>query len=168
MKTCTKCGIEKAKSEFYKNARTKDELQRICKGCDHAKNKLWQENNRDKTRAIVQRWRENNREASRKNKREYRKIHKDKVAESCKLRKDRLKQSTPEWANMFFIEEAYELARIRTKLHGFKWEIDHIIPIAGWVNGVHIVCGLHVENNLQVIPELENKLKGYWIWPNMP
>ena len=33
MKRCTKCGIEKAASEFSKNKSNKDGLQPRCKGC---------------------------------------------------------------------------------------------------------------------------------------
>lgn len=34
MKKCTKCGIEKPLSEFYKNKTNKDGLQKRCKPCD--------------------------------------------------------------------------------------------------------------------------------------
>ncbi len=61
---------------------------------------------------------------------------------------------TPDWANRFFIGEIYALARLRTKLMGVPWEVDHIIPL----NGVE-VCGLHVENNLRVVPRVINRAK---------
>jgi hypothetical protein len=35
MKTCTKCGIEKPKSEFHKHKDYKDSLQSNCKGCSN-------------------------------------------------------------------------------------------------------------------------------------
>lgn len=61
----------------------------------------------------------------------------------------------PDWANDFIIEEMYELAKRRTEMHGFKWHVDHIIPLKN-----KIVCGLHCEYNLRVIPATEN-LKKY-------
>lgn len=63
--------------------------------------------------------------------------------------------ATPAWANQFFIGEAYKLAKLRTKMLGFEWHVDHIIPLLG-----KNVCGLHVENNLQVILAKINLSKG--------
>jgi len=62
--------------------------------------------------------------------------------------------ATPQWANKFYISEIYSLARLRTKILGEKYEVDHIIPITH-----NLVCGLHVENNLQVIKSKENRKK---------
>ena len=61
------------------------------------------------------------------------------------------------------MEEAYHLARMRTEMLGLEWDVDHIVPLKN-----PIVCGLHVESNLQVIPELENIRKGNRRWPDMP
>ena len=71
--------------------------------------------------------------------------------------------ATPKWANLFFIEEAYLLATLRNRLTGIRWEVDHIVPL------VHpLVCGLHTEANLAVIPKVENRRKGNRFWPDMP
>jgi hypothetical protein len=43
-------------------------------------------------------------------------------------------QRTPAWLtedDHWIIEEAYELATLRTKLFGFPWHVDHIIPLQG-------------------------------------
>ena len=64
------------------------------------------------------------------------------------------KRATPVWANSFFIAEAYRLAALRTKLFGFSWHVDHIVPLQH-----PLVCGLHVESNLNVIPASENQKK---------
>jgi hypothetical protein len=70
--------------------------------------------------------------------------------------------ATPTWANEFFIEEAYSLAQLRTKMFGFTWHVDHIVPLNG-----RTVCGLHTHDNLQVIPGAENLRKGNRTWPQM-
>ena len=69
--------------------------------------------------------------------------------------KMRKAKAMPSFANKFYIEEIYSLARLRTKVTGFQWDVDHIIPLKG-----EKVCGLHVEWNLRVIPHLENIKKG--------
>ena len=62
--------------------------------------------------------------------------------------------ATPPWANLFFIGEIYDLARLRTKHTGMAWQVDHTVPL------VHPrVCGLHVETNLRVIPATVNRAK---------
>lgn len=71
--------------------------------------------------------------------------------------------ATPRWANEFFVSEAYDLAALRTKIMGFKWSVDHIVPLQH-----PFVCGLHWEGNLQVIPLAENSRKGNRLWPGMP
>jgi hypothetical protein len=66
-------------------------------------------------------------------------------------RRAKQRLATPAWANKFYIREIYHLARLRTKHSGIKHHVDHIIPIYG-----ETVCGLHTEQNLQVIPATEN------------
>jgi hypothetical protein len=64
---------------------------------------------------------------------------------------------TPKWLtsdDKWMIEQAYELAAERTKLFGFSWHVDHIIPLQG-----KTVSGFHTPYNLQVIPGIENVRK---------
>lgn len=72
-------------------------------------------------------------------------------------------QATPAWAIKFFINEVYDLARLRTQMTGIQWEVDHIVPLIS-----DIVCGLHVEHNLRVVPRRLNRSKGNRHWPDMP
>ncbi len=71
--------------------------------------------------------------------------------------------ATPVWANQFFIEEAYDLAQRRNKVTGLEWQVDHIVPLQS-----KLVCGLHTDRNIQVIPKAINISKGNRYWPDMP
>ena len=65
---------------------------------------------------------------------------------------------TPKWLtadDYWMMEQAYELAALRTRMFGFAWHVDHIIPLQG-----KIVSGLHTPYNLRVIPGVENVRKG--------
>ena len=71
-------------------------------------------------------------------------------------------QATPVWANDFFMQEIYHLAKLRTKHTGFKWHVDHIVPLRS-----KKVCGLHCEQNLRVVPAVVNMQKHNSHWPDM-
>lgn len=97
----------------------------------------------------------NKTEASRLRRLAWNKENSGKKNALTKKRRHTLSKAMPSWANSFIIEEAYELAALRTKVFGFPWHVDHIIPLQG-----KLVCGLHVESNLQVIPGKLNLSKG--------
>lgn len=90
-------------------------------------------------------------------KKQYRQTNKGKIIALATARKKRIKQRTPKWLtpdDKWIIKEVYELAALRTKLFGFSWHVDHIIPLQG-----KTVTGLHVPTNLQVIPWIDNVRK---------
>ena len=67
-------------------------------------------------------------------------------------------QRTPAWLTVddyWLMEQAYELAQLRTRVFGFPWHVDHVLPLRG-----EHVSGLHVPTNLRVIPGAENSRKG--------
>lgn len=73
---------------------------------------------------------------------------------SASNRKAILKKALPKWANKKKIKEIYLEAQNLTDSTGVCYEVDHIIPLGG-----KFVCGLHVENNLQVITREANGKK---------
>lgn len=90
--------------------------------------------------------------------REWNRANPDRVAANSARRKERVRNATPGWRGEFdrLVEiEAYRLARLRAAVTGFAWHVDHMIPIKG-----RRVCGLHVWQNLQVIPWRLNVIKG--------
>ena len=163
MKQCTKCLSFLPFARFYKQAKnSKDGYQSHCKDCDNkrvaarkakhpcktketqavsdrnkyakqkanilARNKLWKVANPDKMQAIDARRR------------------------AAKLNR------TPVWLtedDFWMMEQAYDMAQKRTRIFGFSWHVDHIIPLQG-----KLVSGLHVPHNIRVVPAKENLRKG--------
>lgn len=178
MKTCKKCGVVKNVSEFYKHKRTADGYNSYCKACSIAKTiawrkthphkvaayqKKWNTNNSEKMVVSTKKWKAANLEKNRATTYAWNKAHPEKAnARNSRHRATKL-NATPAWANDFFIKGIYALAQRRTKMLGFKWRVDHIVPLRS-----KLVCGLHVENNLQVIPATQNISKSNRHWPDMP
>jgi len=68
------------------------------------------------------------------------------------------RNAIPKWVTedeWFLVAEAYHLAKLREMTIGYKWHVDHIIPLQN-----ALVCGLHAVENLQVIPAVLNTRKG--------
>jgi hypothetical protein len=87
----------------------------------------------------------------------YASANKDKTNQKTKAYQAAKINRVPKWVDseeMWLIQEAYDLAVKRTKLFGFSWHVDHIVPLRG-----KIVSGLHTIGNLQVIPGIENVKK---------
>jgi hypothetical protein len=66
-------------------------------------------------------------------------------------------QRTPRWLtvdDLQRIEDFYLEAIRRTQETGIRWHVDHIIPLRG-----KKVSGLHMPENLQVIPAKDNQRK---------
>lgn len=90
--------------------------------------------------------------------REFRQRNPAKVNAKEVRRKAQKLQRTPAWLgedDYWMIEQAYEISALRTKMLGFPWHVDHIIPLLG-----KNVSGLHVPLNLRVIPGVDNMSKG--------
>lgn len=67
------------------------------------------------------------------------------------------RRAVPRWADVDAIQDVYKEAAY------MQMEVDHIVPLQS-----PIVCGLHVEHNLQLLTKSENSRKGNRHWPDMP
>jgi hypothetical protein len=142
MKQCRDCKQDKNISLFVKNKIFKDGIDTLCLEC-----------NRDRVKKYRLAGKANRTLEAQK----YYKKHPHKcVARTAKYKAKKL-QATLKWLTneeYWLIDEIYELAQLRTKITGIKWEVDHIVPLTN-----SKVCGLHVPWNLQVITKYENARK---------
>ncbi len=119
-----------------------------------ARAKTWAAENPDKVKEKAQKYRNINRDAHNSYNREWFAKNSDKRAAYEAKRRASILQRTPKWLtedDFWIIEQAYELAKLRTEMFGFDWHVDHVFPLQG-----KLVSGLHTPINIQVIEGLEN------------
>lgn len=113
--------------------------------------------NKEKADAASRAWVERNKEHVAQRKRAWRQKNKAHVNAYNRTRKAAQKARVPCWVDddlLWVINEIYLLAKLRTDMTGFNWHVDHIIPLHG-----RAVSGLHIPENMQVIPEILNLKK---------
>ena len=127
---------------------------RVCMACDRVSKKEYAITNHEHLMGLKKVSYERNKKHSLAQKRSYRQANKGAVNALVAKRKVHIKQATPSWVDseeLWFIKEVYLLAALRTKMFGFSWHVDHIVPLQG-----KLVSGLHVPENMRVIPAIEN------------
>lgn len=123
-----------------------------------AYNKKYVIENKDRLQELGATYRLNNKSKKAQYDKQYSKLNLAKInTRRAKYRAAKLQRSV-QWDSTlteFVCNEAYELAKLRKRIFGFEWEVDHVIPLQG-----ELVSGLHVWSNLAVIPATINSSKG--------
>lgn len=86
-----------------------------------------------------------------------------KASAKCREYQARKRGAVPPWANRAAMLEAYKAAKAISSTTGIDFEVDHVVPLSH-----PLVCGLHCEANLQILPASANRSKGNRYWPDMP
>lgn len=192
-KTCKDCRVGKPLDEFHNHSQTKDRRGTYCKPCVRIRSRDWEFKNPEKAKAANKRWDDNNRErrreivrlSKRRNKATsdawkkanlerkratdrasyLRNIEKVRARQRIMAKRHRAERYTqvPAWANAKAIAALYRQAEHQTKETSVAHEVDHIVQLRS-----KIVCGLHWEGNMQVIPAEINRQKSNKYWPDMP
>lgn len=127
-------------------------LDGTCSECKALRNKTWWTNNKERGLELVYRWRNDNlekhREMVNKAVKAWDKENPGKRNSYTANRRAKLQNATPAWADKSEIENLYVQAREQ------GMQVDHIIPLNN-----PLVCGLHVEYNLQLLSPIENQIK---------
>jgi len=117
----------------------------------------WYTENKDRKLRESASWYATNIERAKHQRLEWRARNKAAVAAIYARRRAMKLNATPAWGGELteLIErEAFDLALRREAVTGFKWDVDHMVPLQA-----KSACGLHVWNNLQVIPAVMNARK---------
>lgn len=123
-----------------------------------AAKKKYVEKNKEVCKERIDAWMEQNKERMKQLRRDWRLKNMHKERAYVRKRQAAKLQRTPNWLTKddnWLMEEAYALAVLRSKMFGFQWDVDHILPLQG-----QTVSGLHMPWNLQVIPAVINSSKG--------
>lgn len=141
------------------------EYKKTSKSKEHYK--TYRKNHRDKVneRSLAyyyKRYQEPNRELRRtdpdeayKHSRQWAKENPDKIRATTAKRRSQINKSVPLWYDHDKVKEIYKQCRRISKETGVVHHVDHIVPLRG-----ELVCGLHCDQNLQIITAEENMKKG--------
>jgi len=162
MKTCTCCKQEKPLSEFSVRRASPDGLAYKCRSCSKSyltkwRNENpsafqdWYSENKEKRAEYWKKWYAENKDSRARSYSEWAKQNKHIVNALIAKRNAAKVKATPKWADLERIRDKYREAVEITEKTGVRHEVDHIYPLQG-----RRVCGLHCEDNLQVIGKVEN------------
>jgi len=196
MPICSVCSIDKEQSLFSRDKKSKTGYSYRCRECRSSYGKQYQKQYSSKLKEIAHQyylenreriiektvtWRTENPEKAKKhlvtyyenNKEEcyirnstWKKANSHKVCAQTQKRNSSKMNRTPSWTtdvDLFILEEAYHLAKLRTSSTGIEWQVDHIFPLQG-----KLVSGLHISNNVQVVPAVWNQKKNNSFDPMYP
>jgi hypothetical protein len=163
-KVCAKCGRRRALAMFSRHPATRDRLYPDCKLCRAAYTRKWRKANAARVRAVSAAYLKKNRARINAHSLRWHRANRGKhmsmnaawaarnpgkrSAYTAAHRAAKLR-ATPPWADLKKIERIYERAAKR------GMTVDHAVPLRS-----PVVCGLHVEANLRIIPRATNSAKG--------
>jgi hypothetical protein len=164
-KTCNKCGVAKPLIDFHRQKDCLGGFRSTCKDCVSQRKAKHYSKNKEVYKERWALWKEKTdrseyyasyRQVNQEKIKAYWTVSKHIAAKNRAIRRARMLQRTPSWltkGDLFEMECIYKYCDSLRSI-GLKYEVDHILPLAG-----KMVSGFHVPANLQVIPAYENRKK---------
>lgn len=130
-----------------------------------AANNKWAAVNPERARARFAKYHIKNRERINIRSAQWRVDNPGKATAQAAKRRAAKRNASPSWADNQYIEDLYINCREAEGIFGnigldVKFNVDHIIPLQH-----DLVCGLHVEGNLQILTQFENYSKNNQFTP---
>lgn len=151
---CVRCGVEKAKRE------RENDPERARARCRRWARKnpgwfrQWDKGNRGARAESSRRYRQRYPGKEKARQSAYAKVNSDYYAYCTAKRRAKKMQATPQWVNYDAIRGVFAKAQRLTEETGIEHHVDHVYPLQG-----RNVSGLHVADNLQVVPATVNLSK---------
>lgn len=153
LKECPCCKKLLTEDKFCNSSYAASGLSSICRFCSHY-TQIWNPKTREYKRKsdakrveLRKQYRLDNLIKVKEASKLWRLNNRDYIRFKNSIRRAQLKDACPAWANLELIAEIY--AKCEKGFH-----VDHMIPITN-----DLVCGLHVDYNLQILPAQENLTK---------
>jgi hypothetical protein len=150
-----------------KNAKRRAANPEKSKEHSRKSSREWRDANPEKWREISRKashkWRAANPEKRKEIALKWRQSNPEKNSAYATVRRTFKRRAVVKWADPMAIRALYLEAKRLTAETGITHHVDHVVPL-----NHSLVCGLHCESNLQVLPKRDNLSKGNRWWPDMP
>ena len=153
MKTCTKCGEEKALSEYHKHKTGRFGVAPACNKCKAATDKKYREANKDKIAAWHKKYGEEKKEKIAANGKKYREDHPERKAATGKKYREANKEKIAEYHKKYCQENKEKVAAQKKKWQDIHRWNDH---------GLYRSCCSPIIPDYRVEHNLIPTQKGYW------
>lgn len=153
--------IAQKKKDFYEKNREKIRAREKKRYEENKEKRLalaaeYRRNNGDAIREKIRGWQSKNKEKMAFGRKRYKAENRERISHLHAKRRAAHMNATPAWVDHSAIMDIYKEAAY------MQLSVDHIVPLQS-----KLVCGLHVAENLQLLPLKENISKGNRFWPDM-
>lgn len=157
---CKDCSSLRKKEYYLRNKQKIQEYQRLNKHSIDSRRKTYLNENKEYISDRHRNYYDKNRDHILEVKKQWRLQNRDKANTSTAKRRALKLQATPSWVDHDIVSGMYELAVLFNNV-GISMQVDHIVPLQS-----SLVCGLHCQDNLQLLLSSDNNSKGNRYWPD--